>query len=81
MRVTRRGRLKGRFGWEICVVERSTKTFPTRAQALIASAKAASLLAFPLTVDPLNLRHQAREAGNGQKAILKRAPKARARSR
>ena len=55
-RITRHGRSKGRFGWEICrqdntlVVERSTKTYPMRAEALIASAKAASLLAWPLTV-------------------------------
>ena len=63
VRITRRGRSKGRFGWEICrqdnslVVERSTKTYPTRALALIASAKAASLLALPLTVE---------EAGKGR---------------
>ena len=63
VRITRRGRSKGRFGWEIrrqdhtLVVERSTKTYPTRALALIASAKAASLLALPLTVD---------EAGKGR---------------
>ena len=52
VRITRRGRSEKRFGWEICrqdnllVVARSTKTYPTRAQALIASAKAASGVAF-----------------------------------
>jgi hypothetical protein len=50
--VTQHGRSNGRFGWEICrednslVVERSTNTFSTQVQALVASAKAASCLAF-----------------------------------
>ena len=53
VRITRRDRSKGRFGWAICrednslVVERSTKTYPTRAEALIASAKVAIVLALP----------------------------------
>ena len=57
VRITRRGRSHARFGWEICrqdnslVVQRSVNTFPTRAQALIASAKASSGLAFPMTVN------------------------------
>jgi len=53
VRITRRDRSKVRFGWEICrqdnslVVERSTNTYPTRALALIASAKVAIVLALP----------------------------------
>jgi len=53
VRITRRDRSKVRFGWEICrqdnslVVERSAKTYSTRALALIASAKAAIVLALP----------------------------------
>jgi hypothetical protein len=85
VRITRRGRSDARYGWEICrqdnsvVVESSTKTFATLAQALIASAKAAGLLAFPLTVDQLSLRHQPRESGKGEKALLKKPSKARAK--
>jgi hypothetical protein len=50
VRITRRGRSNRRFGWEICrednclVVDRSIRTYPTRAQAVIASANAASRL-------------------------------------
>jgi hypothetical protein len=75
VRITRRGRSKGRFGWEICrqdeslLVERSTKTYPTQAKALIASAKAASLLALPLTVE---------KAGKVRGACFERVLKVRA---
>src|SRR5262245_59720406 len=67
VRVTQRGRSNGRFGWEICradnslIVERSTNTFSTRVQALVASAKAASCLAFPVIVDSVRLGHAARQ--------------------
>jgi hypothetical protein len=67
VRITRRGRSKGRFGWEICrqdnsvVVERSTRTFPTRTQALIASTKAASFLTLPLTLEEAGKDHEAIE--------------------
>jgi hypothetical protein len=56
VRVTPRGRSNEQFGWEICrtddsfVVERSTSVFETQTQALLASAKAASCLAFPPNV-------------------------------
>jgi hypothetical protein len=66
VRVTQRGQSNGRFGWEICrqddslVVQRSTRTFPTLAQALLASTAAASSLALGLTVDSLSLRRQKR---------------------
>ena len=78
VRITRRGRTKGRFGWEICrqdtslLVERSTKTYLTLLKALIASAKAASLLAFPLTVE---------KAGKVNGACFERVLKVRARGR
>jgi hypothetical protein len=76
--ITRHGRSKKRFGWEIrrednsLVVARSTKTYPTLAQALIASAKAASLLALPLNVE---------KAGKGRGTFLENAPKVSARRR
>ena len=87
VRVTRRGQSKGGFGWEICrqhdslVVDRSTKTYPTRAQALIASAKSARLMAFPLDVDPSKLRAPTREAGESQTAVPDKPPKASAKGR
>jgi len=78
VRIARRS--NGRFGWEICrqgdslVVERSATTFPTRVQALMASVKMASCLAYPLTVNALSVSHDATGAGKSQKPFLESVP-------
>ena len=56
-RVTRRGPSVEPFGWEICrekdclAVNRSTKTFPTRIEAVLDSVRTAVSLALVLIVD------------------------------
>jgi len=55
--ITERGPTGGRFGWAICrqdnslEVKRSTESFETRIEALLASVHAAQSLAFPLDID------------------------------
>jgi hypothetical protein len=75
VRVTLRGRSGRRFGWEIrtdnsLVVERSSSTFSTQARALLASAKAASCLAFPLTVSPFNPLQRVGPTGKSERAFV-----------
>jgi hypothetical protein len=76
VRVTPRGRSHARFGWEICrsdnslIVERSTGTFSTRTRALVASAKAASSIAFPLTVNPAYALKRIRPADKSERALV-----------
>src|SRR5262249_17866452 len=58
--ITERGLTGERFGWAICrqdnslEVKRSTESFETRIEALLASVHAAQSLAFPLDID---IRH------------------------
>jgi hypothetical protein len=57
VRITRRGPEAEAFGWHIChndgsqVIQRSTKTFPTRIEALLDSVRVASSLAMVVMVD------------------------------
>jgi len=74
--ITERGPTGGRFGWAICrqdnslEVKRSTESFETRIEALLASVHAAQSLAFPLDIDVGEPNCQARrrssEAGKPQ---------------